>query len=80
MSGVSSLQQPDDLAKHDLQGFSESILTRGFKVIDAIDGVGLLTFGFVWPSTQIWFDVNVSPATITAWANEPNSGIWGESI
>lgn len=77
---MSSLQQPDDISKLDVIPFSESVLTRGLKVIDAINGVGLVTNGLVWPAPQVWFDVNSSPVAIpvTVWVNEPASGMWGE--
>lgn len=40
----------------------EPILTRGFERAGAvIDGVGLLTYGLLWPCSGIWADVYGSP-------------------
>lgn len=39
----------------------------GFEAFDHVEGIGLLTFGFLWPADGIWAPYGGS--FITTWAN-----------
>jgi hypothetical protein len=65
---MSSLQLPDDLSIASPSVYSESVLTQGLEVRDAIAGLGLLTRGLVWPAPQIWLGLDQISGISTSWS------------
>lgn len=45
-----------------------ALVTRGLSVGGAVDGFGLLTFGFLWQQFKIWFDRTFYESLSTSWS------------
>ncbi len=48
----------------------QALNSRGFTAEQTVSGVGLNTFGFLWPTSDIWTPAD--PAVTTAWADCSN--------
>ena len=77
-------QMPDDFGL-DYAVYGEALLSFGFEVRDAIDGMGIVTRGLIWHCPQIWIDqqnvagivstwTNASSASSTAWTQASGAG------
>lgn len=45
------------------------LVSDGLVNIDAVDGFGLLTRGFLWELYQIWFDIEFYDGLSTSWGS-----------
>ena len=55
--------------------YGEAVVTFGFTVSGATDGVGLLTRGLVWDCSQIWWPNGSGSSLATTWT----ANGWGSS-
>lgn len=54
-------------AFNDYFPYGEAIITSGLVVRDAIDGLGLVTFGLLWTGGNIWLDIQAVDGISTIW-------------
>ncbi len=58
---------------HNPEGYTvygEAVITSGLTVQHGVDGVGLVTRGFVWTGYAIWLDIQAAaPAIVTSWTD-----------
>lgn len=47
--------------------YGEPLVSRGLFNRDAVDGFGLLSFGFLWELQAIWIDTNLASNLSTGW-------------
>jgi hypothetical protein len=72
---VSLDQTPSTLTSNVSQGnrfqytpYGMAMLSGGLVQITSINGVGLLTNGFIWQAPSIWFDPQAFDGVSTTWA------------
>jgi hypothetical protein len=73
---MSYKQTPYTIALHNNQKDSMNVgalgmamLTGGLCQIVAINGIGLVTDGFLWQGNAIWMDLNALSPISTSWAS-----------
>ena len=49
--------------------YGEGIVSSGFVVRDGINGVGLVTRGFIWQLYDIWVGREATDSLSTSWSN-----------
>ena len=49
----------------------QALNSRGLTAENAISGIGLLTFGFLWPCADIW--TNSEESITTVWTDYPQA-------
>lgn len=54
----------------------QALNDKGFCANDAVEGLGLNTFGFLWPCTGIW--APMAQAITTTWVNIQTSVVTTE--
>lgn len=64
LEDVYSLNASDPIAPYGM-----ALVDRGLVVGGAIDGVGLVTNGFLWQLYKIWFDDQYYQNLSTSWTN-----------
>ncbi len=59
--------------------YGQSVVDGGLCVQDGISGIGLLTFGLIWGSPEIWMDSQISITTAWADSNSVITTSWTNS-
>lgn len=55
--------------------YGEAIVSRGLEVRDAINGLGLVSFGLLWQKFDIWLDTQVVAPLTTVWSAAAGSSV-----
>lgn len=58
-----------DINSYPITSYGESLETFGFEVRGAINGLGLVTRGFLWGVYSIWTDIDLIDNLVTSWTN-----------
>jgi hypothetical protein len=59
----------------DTQIVGDSLNSKGFEAYQTVEGLGLNTFGFLWPIQGIWAPDPGSDIPSTAWVLDPGATI-----
>lgn len=51
-----------------------ALLTHGLTAFDTVEGIGLVTFGFLWPCNGIWGPTPEGAVRNTVWTACANGG------
>lgn len=51
-----------------------ALLTHGLTAFDTVAGIGLVTFGFLWPCNGIWSPSDEDAVRNTVWSDCENGG------
>lgn len=57
----------------DVQIVGDALETQGFEAYKTVEGLGLITFGFLWPLEGIWSPGEDIPVS-TTWSNCTDCG------
>lgn len=61
----------------DVQIVGDALNTAGFEAFSTVEGLGLITFGFLWPLAGIWSPGSGADIPNTVWLSCPDCATSG---
>jgi hypothetical protein len=67
-SGIVQSQAYSGLSPNPAYPYGEALVTNGLVTRNVVNGLGLVTRGFIWELYGIWFDAEYYAPITTSWA------------